>query len=160
MDMEEKAEHGTSEKHPVQMMEMEEKAEHGTSEKHPVQTMEMEEKAEHGTSEKHPADEPTAKPEGENGQCSPLVLAESMQWRLALQDFAQIVISSRLHWVCVPNTLSSPSVVDAYDSIPAYYTWGSIAFDNRLRQWQTLRILQSPSGLSTGSGRTEVQKAC
>ncbi len=113
----------------------------------------MEEKAEHGTSEKHPADEPTAKPEGENGQCSPLVLAESMQWRLALQDFAQIVILSCLHWVCVPNTLSSPSVVDAYDSIPAYYTWGSIAFDNRLRQWQTLRSLQSPSGLSTGSGR-------
>ena len=56
----------------------------------------------------------------QNGLCNTLVLAETMQSNSPPQDFVQIVNLSRQHWVCVSNVLSSPGVVDVYDSIPAY----------------------------------------
>ena len=79
----------------------------------------------------------------QNGLCNTLVLAETMQSNSPPQDFVQIVNLSRQHWVCVSNVLSSPGVVDVYDSIPAY-SRGS----NTLQQ-QIAAILKTPDSSFT-----------
>ena len=66
-----------------------------------------------------------------------------MQSNSPPQDFVQIVNLSRQHWVCVSNVLSSPGVVDVYDSIPAY-SRGS----NTLQQ-QIAAILKTPDSSFT-----------
>ena len=56
----------------------------------------------------------------QNGLCNTIVLAKMMRWDSTPQDFVQIVNLSSQHWLCVSNKLTSPGVVDVYDSMPAY----------------------------------------
>ena len=58
----------------------------------------------------------------QNGLQDTLVLAELCRFRSSPTDFIQIVNISHSHWVCVSNVLSSPEVVEVFDSMPAYST--------------------------------------
>ena len=55
-----------------------------------------------------------------NGLQSPLVLGEFFAYNSSNQDFIQIVNITRQHWVCVANVISSPGIVEVYDSKPAF----------------------------------------
>ena len=54
---------------------------------------------------------------GFNGFNDPLMLAVHDE-KYASSNFVQIVNISCIHWVCVSNVLSSPGVVEVYDSKP------------------------------------------
>ncbi len=55
----------------------------------------------------------------QNGLQDTLALQEKLMWKSEPTDFVQVISISRNHWVCASNVLSSPGVVDVYDSLPS-----------------------------------------
>ncbi len=58
----------------------------------------------------------------QNGLQSTQQLAKKLKWRSSPADFVQIILVSQNHWVCASNMLSSPGVVEVFDSMPAVVT--------------------------------------
>ncbi len=67
-----------------------------------------------------------------NGLQDPLFLAMfDHPYKSSGKDFIQIVNITNQHWVCVSNVISSPGVVEVYDSMP-FYSTGSSALSQQV----------------------------
>ena len=61
----------------------------------------------------------------------PFLAAPDLPYRSACRNFIQILNIDNEHWACVSNILSSPGVVEIYDSMP-FYSPKSIALQSQV----------------------------
>ena len=56
----------------------------------------------------------------QDGLQDTLLLSKYLSYQSGVKGFVQIINISNQHWVCVSNILSSPGVIEVYDSLPQY----------------------------------------
>ena len=66
-----------------------------------------------------------------------LLLAWHCRYESGASNFVQIINISRQHWVCASNVLSSPGVVEVFDSMPKY------SFDSSILKKHVATILKT-----------------
>ena len=59
---------------------------------------------------------------GKNGLQDTAVLSQHLNWESSNSNFVQILYVTQNHWVCASNVLSTPDIVEVFDSLPATFS--------------------------------------
>ena len=59
---------------------------------------------------------------GQNRLQDTAVLSQHLKWESSNSNFVQILHVTQNHWVCASNVLSTPDIVEVFDSLPATFS--------------------------------------